>query len=312
MDYAKLDKAAERGVITDKPVLLNIRRLSTKEAKGAIEPWTSSSTFKSWGVNLFGRASAKCWTFAILSSLKKKANEIEPGRLEWILRTALPLRDDFSIYLNGMKLLPSKAGRGLIKKWILGRDLKTLAKPASDEIQARVASEFPKGSPEYYGLYHPLLGRITGYAEAYHDVLTTGKSERLGRSYGFFVYVYGRLINIDEEYFGVDSNLLRHGTFSRFRLVINIDKLDEELRSTRDSIREGPICTETRNVLHAIFNFVRPKIEAVDKQESRGARAARKVAGTPGSLTRRPIVELTRLALAGRARPRYLQIPPKN
>ena len=36
----------------------------------------------------------------------------------------------------------------------------------------------------------PGLGRITGYAEAYQDLLT-GKSDEIGRSHGFFVYVYG-------------------------------------------------------------------------------------------------------------------------
>ena len=50
--------------------------------------------------------------------------------------TALPLRDDFSIYLDGTKLEPSKAGKGRLKKWILGKDIQDLPKPAPDEIEA--------------------------------------------------------------------------------------------------------------------------------------------------------------------------------
>ena len=51
-----------------------------------------------------------------MSSLKDKVHEIALGRLEWVLRTALPLRDDFGIWQNGDKLIPSKQGKGLIKK----------------------------------------------------------------------------------------------------------------------------------------------------------------------------------------------------
>lgn len=152
---------------------------------------------------------------------------------------------------------------------------------------------------------------MTGYAEGYHDVLTKGKASEIGRSYGFFVYVLGRLINIEDEYFGIDSNLLRHGTFARFRLVIRMDKLDDELQSTREGIRDGPVCRTARNLLHAIFNFIRPKIEDVEKSEPPGKRMARKLAGSPASLSRRPIVELARLALAGKARPRYTIVPSK-
>ena len=77
---------------------------------------------------------------------------------------------------------------------------------------------------------------MTGYAEAYKDLLA-GKSDEIGRSYGFFVYILGRLINVDDGHFGIDPNELRHGTFGRFRLVINIDSLDEELRANRETIR---------------------------------------------------------------------------
>ena len=121
----------------------------------------------------------------------------------------------------------------------------------------------------------------------------------------------GRLINIEDEYFGIDSNKLRHGTFARFRLVVHIDKLDDELQSTREGIRDGPVCKTTRNLLHAIFNFIRPKIEDADESEPPGKRMARKLAGSPASLSRRPIVELARLALAGKAQPRYTIVPGK-
>ena len=39
------------------------------------------------------------------------------------------------------------------------------------------------------------MDNVQGYAEAYKDLLT-GKSDELGRSYGFFVYIFGRLVNV--------------------------------------------------------------------------------------------------------------------
>ena len=89
-----------------------------------------------------------------------------------------------------------------------------------------------RNSIHRYGLSHKELGRITGYIELYDSDLTGGKSADTGRSHGFFVYVRGRMINIDEDDdgFGIPRNQLRHGTFSKFRMVVHIDSLDEVLR----------------------------------------------------------------------------------
>ena len=308
MDYTQLDNAAKHGVFPEQRVPLEIRELSASEAKNSLKPWMQHLAFEKWGVELFGKSAPQAWTVAILSSLKDKANEIQSGRLEWILRTALPLRDDFSICFNGKKLAPSKAGKGRIGHWVLGKEIKGLSKPAPKNLEVRVDENVPNTSDEHFGLFHPTVERITGYAEAYRDVLT-GKSDRTGRSYGIFVYVLGRLINMEEEYFGIDSNLLRHGIFARFRLVVRIDKLDDELRSTRESVRDGPALTTTRNIFHAIFNFVRPKIEEAIRAETVGAQVASKIAESPASLSRRPIIELARLTLEGKARPRYTIVP---
>ena len=85
---------------------------------------------------LFGKGSPTSWTVAIMSSLKEKVHEIRTGTLEWVLRTAMPLRPDFGIWLNGTKLTPSKQGKGLLKKWILGKDLAQLPKPGPKGVEA--------------------------------------------------------------------------------------------------------------------------------------------------------------------------------
>ena len=309
MDYRRLDDAADRGIATDDPVGLDVRELSQTDAQSAVSDWTSNRAFAKWGVRLFGRTAKHSWTFAILSELKDKANEIEPGRLKWILQTALPLRDDFAIWMEGKQISSSKLTKGRIGRWILGKDISKLSRPAPESVSVRNDEEQDAGSKTYYGLYQPMLGRVTGYAEAFKDVITKGKSADMGRSHGFFVYVLGRLINIDDAYFGIRSNRLAHGTFDRLRVVIHIDKLDDELQSGREGVRDGPSRKAVQALLQAIFYFVRQKIKVSDDADTPGARMARRIGGSPASLTRRPIVELAAAALSGDATPRYTKVP---
>jgi hypothetical protein len=152
----------------------------------------------------------------------------------------------------------------------------------------------------------PVIGRITGYVEAYSEPLTGNKSDQVGRSNGFFVYVRGRLINVSDGHFGIDPDELRHGTFGRFRAVVNIDSLDEDLRSSRESVREGPKVEAARDTLRAIFNAVRPTIDKHDDEEAPGAKLARKLASSPASLSRQPIVDLARAVVQGKFQSRYL------
>jgi hypothetical protein len=310
MDYSRLDKAATDDLTSTKRLRLELRQLSEQDAKDALAECLASPTLQRWKTKLFGAKAAPTWTAALLSDLKSKAHEIEHGRLRWLLRTALPLRDDFSINFNGEELSPSKADKNRIGRWVLGEDITKLPKPApSDEIEVREDEKRPSTSDHRHGLYHPQLGRLTGYVEGYKDVLTDGKSKEIGRSYGFFVYVRGRLVNVDDEYFGIDSNLLRHGVFARFRMVIHADALDKDLQSTRETLRDGTRIRTLRNVLHSVFNAVRAKIEEGVESENPARRLGRRVAETPGSLTRRPLVALAQAAIEGKFRSRYVAVP---
>lgn len=308
MDYTAIDRRVEKEVEPQVPIKIVLRELTEAQAKEAVKTWTDTAAFKASSMALFGKEAPPSWTFAVMSSLKGKVHEIKPGVLEWVLRTALPLRPDFEIWLNGKKLTPSKQGKGLIDKWVVGKDIVTLPKPAPKGTTAHEDKDVPKTSERRYGLEVPDLGRVTGYAEAYEDLLT-GKSDEIGRSHGFFVYIFGRLINVDDGHFGISPDELRHGTFGRFRLVINIDSLDRELRSNRESVREGPLLETARDVLRAIFNFVRPYIDKHDEEEAPGAKLSRKLAASPGSLSRQPIVELARAVVAGKVKSRYLIVP---
>jgi hypothetical protein len=311
MNYTSIDKRVQEEIQPKKPITLVLRELTETEAKAALKRWTDTAAFMKSDLKLFGRDASDSWTVTIMSSLKKKVHDIKPGMLEWVLRTALPLRPDFGIWLNGKKLTPSKEGKGLIQIWVIGKDIQKLPKPAPKGITTSENLEVEKKSEHRFGLDVPGIGRVTGYAEAYKDLLT-GKSDQIGRSYGFFVFIRGRLINVVDGHFGIDPNELRHGTFGRFRLVIHIDSLDAELRANRETIREGGQLETTQSLLWGIFNFVRPFIDKHDANELPGVKLARNLAGSPGSLSRQPIIELARAVVNGRTRSRYLIVPKQD
>lgn len=309
MNFAKLPTGVSGGIYTDEKVQLPLRQLTETEARSALEPWLKGKKPGYTGIKLFGRGAEKSWTVAIMSDLKDMARLTKFGKLRWIMATAMPLRDDFQLYLNGDLVPPSKLRSRKYGRWVLGRDLKEISKPAPDDLQVTVDDTQEKNSPHRFGLTHPQLGRITGYAELYEDLLTGGKSREMGRSNGFFVYLYGRLVNTDDEYFGMDSNLLRHGTFARFRMVVHIDRLDEELRSSRESVREGPLTETARNILYGVFNYVRTKHNEIEEKQAPGVYAKNRIAASPISLTRRPLVGLLVRALGGEYSPMYMSYP---
>ena len=308
MDYRTIDRRVDREIEPRVPIRIALRELTAEQAKQAVEPWTGTAAFKAARTVLFGERCPESWTLSIMSSLKPKVHEIKPGTLGWVLRTALPLRPDFGIWLNGQALESSKEGKGLLKRWVLGKDLVELSRPSPKLVTTSEDVNVAESSEHRFGLDVPRLGRITGYAEAYQDLLT-GKSDEIGRSHGFFVYVYGRLLNVDDGHFGISPDELRHGTFGRFRLVVHMDGLDEGLRSNREAVGEGPLLDTAQDVLRAIFNAVRPTIEAHDSDEAPGAKLARVLAASPASLSRRPIVDLSRAVATGRSKSRYLIVP---
>lgn len=309
MDYTSIPHGQSGGVYAENPVQLSLRELTESEARKALAPWLTGAKPGYVDLVLFGPKAETSWTVAIMSALKEMARELQRGRLRWVLATAMPLSPNFRLYLDGDEVQPSKLKGKKYGSWILGKSLKEVPSPAPDDLQVTEDASIDEKSPHRFGLTHPQLGRITGFAELYEDLLTGGKSSDVGRSHGFFVYVCERLINIDDEYFGIDSNLLRHGTFARFRMVVHIDRLNEELRSSRESIREGPLMEIARNVLRGVFNHARAKHTEVENEKLPGVMSASRIAATPTSLTRRPLVNLVANAFAGKHSARYTSFP---
>jgi len=316
MDYKKIPSDSTSGVFSktldEEKVKLPFRELTEKEARQALSTWINGRKIGYKVLTLFGKDAEKHWTVSIMSNLKKDmiAN-LKMGRLRWILSSAMPLRDDFKLFVNGDEVKPQKS-KGAYKKWIIGKDIKEgdLEKTGDDDLKANKDERLSRKSEYRYGLASPSIGRISGYIELYEDRLDTGKSDDMtGRSNGFFVYVRNRLINEDDGHFGIGSNELSHGAFSRFRAVIYADQLDDELRSSRESVREGELVQNVRNILKAIFNVARREWTKRERELSPGAKFARTIQATPYSLTQKPLINLLSRAFAGTASPKYLKYP---
>src|SRR6266571_2130610 len=114
------------------------------------------------------------------------------------------MHTDFRLFLNGAWLRPTKFDQKPEKRWIIGKEIT----PASTEVadmNLKRSVQKSEAPMHKYGLLHPVLGRITGFAEVYDRTLT----EHIHRSHGFFVYVRERLINPDDSHFGISANSLR-------------------------------------------------------------------------------------------------------
>ncbi len=307
MDYRRINERVDAHVGAEEQIRIPLYELTAEGAKQEVTQWMEHHHFKATGIPLFGPDSPDSWTVTVLADLKPKAREIKDGKLRWVLRTALPMRPDFGIWLRGEKLQPSKINKKLLKRWVIGKDLVNLNR---EKLKGTRRSFDKRQSDVHkYGIRVPGLGRVTGYAEVYTEKLTEGKSEEIGRSHGFFVYVYERLINVNDDHFGIMSNELRHGTFACFRLVIYMDELDNALRSNRESIGESAQLDVAREVLRGIFNVAHNAIEAHERGEKSGANLAGKLAASPASLSRRPIVELARAVVKGDKKSKYLIVP---
>ena len=143
MDYRVIDRRVDRDVEPKAPIRIALRELTTADAQEAVKPWIESAAFQTSDVTLFGERSSASWTVSIMSSLKPKVHEIKPGVLRWILRTALPLRPDFGVWLNGEKLTPSKADKEPLKRWTLGKDLIQLPRPRPKGVSVSEDTNVP-------------------------------------------------------------------------------------------------------------------------------------------------------------------------
>lgn len=295
MDYSEIKKDTEN-------LNLDELKLEESEAKTLVESYTKKDGKSLVPFELFGENAEKTWTFTLLTSLKPKVSEIKEGRLKWILRTALPLNPDFKLFYNGAEIKSSKEKLEPWKIWVFGKEDKIAKK--NDEITAR--EEDGK-----FFIDMPNIKGIQGQIDLYRDSLLTGaKSERLGRSHGFFVMVRKRLINLDDPLFGMDA--LSHGVFNRIRSEVHADGLDDYITSTRESIKDVSAKKDLETYLKKKFAEVREWYFNQVEEEELQNRASYKVSHSASSYTRKPILSAAKRFFNGEITDLVLTDLPKN
>ncbi|MFL5910647.1 MAG: ATP-binding protein, partial [Gaiellaceae bacterium] len=194
------------------------------------------------------------WTLVILERFRPRVEEVKRGRLRWVLGTAMPLRADFALYANDEPIRSSKENYEAVVKFEVS-DLppERLERLSEDtglkwhiEDGALVSAEFPTG----------IRGEVIVTRRSLHE----GKSADLRRSHGFFVYVRGRLVNLDDALFGLDP--LSYKTFNRFRADLDADDLDAAITAPREGAETtSPLRLHFEDVLAELFYEARARFE---------------------------------------------------
>ncbi|WP_135612208.1 ATP-binding protein [Methanococcoides sp. AM1] len=295
MDYS--------GITDDKEKLqLDEREISEEDVKNVLDTYINNSASQKMPFELFGSNAAEAWTFSLLTELKPKALEIKEGRLKWILSTALPLNPGFSLHYNGNKVQSSKINKPIRKTWVLGKD---------DHAAEGLDVASPREENGAFFVDFDNLKGVYGKIDLYEDSLVDGsKASELGRSHGIFLIVRDRLVNLDDPLLGMSA--FSHGPFNRSRIEIHADELDENLTSTRESIKESLPLNQLKEYLKKKINNEVKKYHfdeqnRIDREQSISYRLSQ----TSLTLSKRPLYAFAKNFYDGKIiNPFLIEKPP--
>lgn len=216
------------------------------------------------------------WTAAGLSEFKDLYRQLSAGRLHWVLRTGLPLHANFKMWLDGKPIKSSK-----------------------ENIKEIRSSSFEEDIP--------VIGKIIGTSTIYEQELTKGKSTAFGRSNGFFVRVRGRVINLEDELFGVRQ--LNHAAWSRFALEIDADGLQGHLLSSREGVRDSKYVRELQEFLVKEFNKCRTAYDDWHRRNQDQLDIGALLSDSPSPLVTEPLVRGVRSTVKSGMESFYFSAP---
>ena len=238
------------------------------------------------------------WTLALFTSLRETGRSVQKGRIRRMLRSALPLTSNISIVLNDEVLDPTKIEIDPFDTWILGRSL-PIDEVGLEDVDLSSEQENAKitnfDDPDYPCIeIEGIGGRISGQVTLYKSRITGGKSDDRGASNGFFVNVLGRVVNLEQEDFGLEN--LSHGPWAQFRATLRADGLDSDLGVERDGLRDSRQVRIFKRFLMATFNKARTTLKEATMAE--WPRAGDILDGSWKTIPMRPLAEVVAERLA--------------
>ncbi|MDE2731949.1 MAG: ATP-binding protein [Bacteroidota bacterium] len=237
----EMDFRAVRGRRADHPdpISVLLRELDESMARELLSDVRRRSS-EAWNLMFGSGNSDSSWTVAGLTDFKDFYHRLSAGTLRWVLSTGMPLHSDFQIYLENEPIPSSKARLNPVKEL---------------EIDSSLEG----------------IGAVMGVARIYEKPLTQGKSAEVGRSHGFFIRVRGRVINLEDELFGI--NQPDHAAWTRFALEVRAEGLRDHLLSSREGVRDSQDIHTFREFLADIFNRCRSAFDRWNQTEDLEIRA---------------------------------------
>ncbi len=257
-----------------RPPTFEVFKIPEGEARSVLEPHLRGLP-KPW------ERGWDSWTLALVDEVHEATfgRALKIGILRRMISTALPVSAKFQVYLEGdtvprREVDPSKivVEVDVATRTFKKRTEKTLQAYWGTRLGVDELDKVPKShyrcelgemlDPEDVdrripALRVPHLGPISGKAIVAAETLTTGKLEERGyRNNGFAIYVQGKLINPEDELFGITQRT--HMYWRRFLALVEIPGLDRALLVQRNSVSENRDETLiAREVLKDLFNYTR-------------------------------------------------------
>lgn len=284
----------------NKPLQLRLHKISATKAKEILYE-VQERDAQAWEM-LFGSSAKPNWTVAALSDFKGLYDELIPGTLRWVLRSGLPITSNFSLSVDGDQLVsPVESKRPLYTAKVGG---------SVDEKGAEMAGDYPgevavqPGGIKIAGID----GLIKGVAKLYEQPLIKAKSgTQYHRSNGFFIRVRGRIINLDDELFGLDAQ--NHSSWARFALTIDADGLRSHLLSSREGVKASRAMDLLRKYLHGKFNECRSFFENDAREKLRSLDIEKLLKDAPSGLLVDPLLDAVMGEIDSPGESYYIGVP---
>ena len=230
------------------------------------------------------------WTLALVEEIDrgKSGRALKSGFLRRMIAKALPISANFQVFLDGdlvpkRKIDPSnieieinvtspkfrkRLKEALQSFWQVDRDEEKPEDVPQNLYDVKVKNFLDAGNVarKVKGIDVPRLGPVIGTAIFTKTTLTTKKLEERGYAdNGFAVYANGKLVNPEDELFGVSQR--SHAYWVRFLARVEVPGLDRALLVQRNAVSENTDEARlTREVLKTLFNFTRTEVEKIEEK----------------------------------------------
>lgn len=260
-----------------------VYKIKESEAQKLLDPFLGNLP-KPWKRN-WGT-----WTMAVVEDVEEGNFEraLKIGILKRMISTALPVYKDFEVTLEG-EVIPEreiadedieltvellspdfrkKLEIDLQEYWRQERHLEKPEDVSPDLFKVKVVKMPDPNNTlkQIQAIEVPQLGPVAGKAILAKQTLTTEKLDERGYvNHGFAIYAHSRLVNPEDELFGISPR--SHAYWRRFLGRVEIPDLDEVLLVQRNAVSENsPKAQIAREVMRTLFNFTRSL--AQEKEEA--------------------------------------------